>query len=121
MVTTKKTKRYLFPSEEEILLSSFDDEIEINNDDAIEEETIDSQTKIIKPEIFQDAKIAAEYMMNDTLNVLVDLSYIIKTENGERIAERIIDFLYGVSLPLHLFVTRINETTFIFSKEKVDE
>lgn len=116
MVTTKKTKKYLFPSEEDVLLSNFEEEEEV-----VEEELSDSQTKIIKPELFEDAKIAAEYMMDGVLNVVVDLSFIINEPNGTRIAERIIDFLYGVSLPLDLFVTRVNETTFIFSKEKVDE
>lgn len=116
MITTKKAKKYLFPSEEEILFSNFDEKEEI-----VEEEISDSQTKIIKPGLFEDAKIAAEYMMDGVLNVVIDLSYIINEVNGSRIAERIIDFLYGVSLPLDLFVTRVNETTFIFSKEKVDE
>ena len=41
-------------------------------------------------------------------------------ENGKRVAERIIDFLYGVSLPLNLYVARVNETTFIFSKEHLN-
>lgn len=117
MITTKKTKKYLFPSEEEILLSNFDEKEE----EILEEEVSDSQTRIIKPELFEDAKIAAEYMMDGVLNVVVDLSYIINEVNGSRVAERIIDFLYGVSLPLDLFVTRVNETTFIFSKEKVNE
>ena len=35
-------------------------------------------------------------------------------------AERIIDFLFGVSLPLNLYVARVNETTFIFSKEHLN-
>jgi len=112
MVTTKKGKRFLFPTEEEIILNNFDEE-----EDQQEIEENDSQTKIIKPEIFEDAKYIAECMMEGLQNVVVDLSYIINTENGRRIAERIIDFLYGVSLPLNLFVTRVNETTFIFSKE----
>ena len=56
-------------------------------------------------------------MMNGIPTVVVDLSYIVNEENGKRTAERIIDFLYGVSLPLKLYVTRVNETTFIFSVE----
>lgn len=113
MVTTKKSKRFLFPTEEELLFNNFDEE----DEEIIEEETSDAQTKIIKPEIFEDAKYIAEYMMEGMQNVVVDLSYIINIENGKRTAERIIDFLYGVSIPLKLYVTRVNETTFIFSKE----
>lgn len=114
MVNTKKNKKFLFPTEEDLFFDDFDDEEEVEE---IEEETSEVQTKIIKPEIFDDAKYIAECMMEGTLNVVVDLSYIINEENGKRIAERIIDFLYGVSMPLKLFVTRVNETTFIFSKE----
>lgn len=115
MVTTKKGKRYLFPTEEEVFLSNF----ESNEENEVEYDDNDSeiQTRIIKPEQFEDAKLASDAMMAGILNVVVDLSYIIKEENGKRIAERIIDFLYGVSIPLNLYVTRVNETTFIFSKE----
>lgn len=114
MVNTKKNKKFLFPTEEEIFLNNFDEE---EVEEEVEEETSEVQTKIIKPEVFEDAKYIAECMMQGTLNVVVDLSYIITEENGKRTAERIIDFLYGVSIPLKLFVTRVNETTFIFSKE----
>ena len=118
MVETKKNKRYLFPAEEDYFFSEFEDEIK---EEANEEENIDSerQTKIIKPEYFDDAKLACECMLAGIANVVVDLSFIIKEENGIRTAERIIDFLYGVSIPLNLYVTRVNETTFIFSKEQV--
>ena len=106
MVTTKKNKKFLFPTEEEV----------------VEEEVIESesQTRIIKPERFEDAKIAAKFMIEGFLNVVVDLSYIVTVENGKRVAERIIDFLFGVSLPLNLYVARVNETTFIFSKEHLN-
>ncbi len=120
MVTTKKTKKYLFPTEEEIIISNFNNYEEEKEKDIINEEN-DPQTRIIKPELFEDAKLIAETMMEGVLNVVVDLSYIIHVENGKRIAERIIDFLYGVSLPLDLYVTRVNETTFIFSKEQLNK
>lgn len=115
MVTTKKNKKYLFPTEEEIVFNTYEEE-------SIEEEIVESesQTRIIKPERFEDAKIAAKFMMEGFLNVVVDLSSIVNVENGKRIAERIIDFLFGVSLPLNLYVARVNETTFIFSKEHLD-
>lgn len=119
MVSTKKTNRFLFPTEEEYIYSNFEEDEEVVEEE--HEEVSDLQTRIIKPEIFEDAKVAANYMMDGILNVVVDLSYIIKEENGTRIAERIIDFLYGVSLPLELYVTRVNETTFIFSKEQVKD
>ena len=120
MVSTKKTKRFLFPTEEEIVFSSFEEENEEIKEEP-KEDFSDVQTRIIKPEIFEDARIAASCMMEGVLNVVVDLSYIVKVENGARIAERIIDFLYGVSLPLNLYITRVNETTFIFSKDQVKE
>lgn len=115
MVTTKKNKKYLFPTEEEIVFNTYEEE-------SIEEEIVESesQTRIIKPERFEDAKIAAKFMMEGFLNVVVDLSSIVNIENGKRIAERIIDFLFGVSLPLNLYVARVNETTFIFSKEHLN-
>ena len=34
--------------------------------------------------------------MDGFLNVVVDLSYIVTEENGKRVAERIIDFLFGL-------------------------
>ena len=92
----------------------------IENKETESEIESESQTRIIKPERFEDAKIAAKFMMEGFLNVVVDLSYIVTEENGKRIAERIIDFLYGVSLPLNLYVARVNETTFIFSKEHLN-
>ena len=112
MVTTKKNKKFLFPTEEEVVFNTYEEEV-------VEEEVIESesQTRIIKPERFEDAKIAAKFMIEGFLNVVVDLSYIVTVENGKRVAERIIDFLFGVSLPLNLYVARVNETTFIFSKE----
>ena len=115
MVTTKKNKKFLFPTEEEIVFNTYEEE-------SIEEEIVESesQTRIIKPERFEDAKIAAKFMMEGFLNVVVDLSSIVNIENGKRIAERIIDFLFGVSLPLNLYVARVNETTFIFSKEHLN-
>ena len=119
MVTTKKSKRYLFPTEEDYFFSEIENEIEEEKENSEENIDVESQTKIIKPEYFDDAKLASECMMAGIANVVVDLSYIIKEENGIRTAERIIDFLYGVSLPLNLYVTRINETTFIFSKDQV--
>lgn len=114
MVNTKKNKKFLFPTEEEMFFDEFDDTVE---EDVVEQEESDVQTKIIKPELFEDAKYIAECMIEGISNVVVDLSYIINIDNGKRTAERIIDFLYGVSIPLKLFVTRVNETTFIFSKE----
>ena len=115
MVTTKKNKKYLFPTEEEVVFNTYKEEV-------VEEEVIESesQTRIIKPERFEDAKIAAKFMIEGFLNVVVDLSYIVTVENGKRVAERIIDFLFGVSLPLNLYVARVNETTFIFSKEHLN-
>ena len=116
MVTTKKNKKFLFPTEDEVILTSYEEEEtyeEVSNES-------ESQTRIIKPERFEDAKIAAKLMMDGFLNVVVDLSYIVTEENGKRIAERIIDFLFGVSLPLNLYVARVNETTFIFSKEHLN-
>ena len=115
MVTTKKNKKFLFPTEEEVVFNTYEEEV-------VEEEVIESesQTRIIKPERFEDAKIAAKFMIEGFLNVVVDLSYIVTIENGKRVAERIIDFLFGVSLPLNLYVARVNETTFIFSKEHLN-
>ena len=115
MVTTKKNKKFLFPTEEEVVFDTYEEEV-------VEEEIIESesQTRIIKPERFEDAKIAAKFMIDGFLNVVVDLSYIVTIENGKRVAERIIDFLFGVSLPLNLYVARVNETTFIFSKEHLN-
>ena len=115
MVTTKKNKKFLFPTEEEVVFNTYEEEV-------VEEEVneSESQTRIIKPERFEDAKIAAKFMIEGFLNVVVDLSYIVTVENGKRVAERIIDFLYGVSLPLNLYVARVNETTFIFSKEHLN-
>ena len=115
MVTTKKNKKFLFPTEEEVVFDTYEEEV-------VEEEIIESesQTRIIKPERFEDAKIAAKFMIEGFLNVVVDLSYIVTVENGKRVAERIIDFLFGVSLPLNLYVARVNETTFIFSKEHLN-
>lgn len=115
MVTTKKNKKFLFPTEEEVVFNTYEEEV-------VEEEVIESesQTRIIKPERFEDAKIAAKFMIEGFLNVVVDLSYIVTVENGKRVAERIIDFLFGVSLPLNLYVARVNETTFIFSKEHLN-
>ena len=115
MVTTKKNKKFLFPTEEEVVFNTYEEEV-------VEEEVIESesQTRIIKPERFEDAKIAAKFMIEGFLNVVVDLSSIVNVENGKRIAERIIDFLFGVSLPLNLYVARVNETTFIFSKEHLN-
>ena len=115
MVTTKKNKKFLFPTEEEVVFDTYEEEV-------VDEEIIESesQTRIIKPERFEDAKIAAKFMIDGFLNVVVDLSYIVTIENGKRVAERIIDFLFGVSLPLNLYVARVNETTFIFSKEHLN-
>ena len=115
MVTTKKNQKFLFPTEEEVVFNTYEEEV-------VEEEVIESesQTRIIKPERFEDAKIAAKFMIEGFLNVVVDLSYIVSVENGKRVAERIIDFLFGVSLPLNLYVARVNETTFIFSKEHLN-
>ena len=119
MVTTKKNKRFLFPTEEDYFFSDIDNEIEEVEEE--EENTdVEGQTKIIKPEYFDDAKLACECMLAGIANVVVDLSYIINEENGVRTAERIIDFLFGVSLPLNLYVARVNETTFIFSKEHLN-
>ena len=89
----KKNKKFLFPTEDEVILTSYEEETyeEINTES-------ESQTRIIKPERFEDAKIAAKFMMDGFLNVVVDLSYIVTEENGKRVAERIIDFLFGVSL-----------------------
>jgi len=114
---TARGKKFLFPTEEEIIN---DYEVE----EIVEEEEVDTseqQTKIVKPELFEDAKFAAECMINGIPTVVVDLSYIVNEENGKRTAERIIDFLYGVSLPLKLYVTRVNETTFIFSVEHLKD
>ena len=58
MVTTKKNKKFLFPTEEEVVFNTYEEEV-------VEEEVneSESQTRIIKPERFEDAKIAAKFMM----------------------------------------------------------
>ena len=63
----------------------------------------------------KDSEEIAKEMMSGN-NVIVNLETLLRSEQGSKMATRIIDFLCGVAFGVKLNVNRINDSTFMFSK-----
>lgn len=127
----KKSKRFLFPTEEDDLYleeeiaqeedynkyeeysseNTFAPEYQQNSN--LREVKEVSETKIFKPHAFIDAKEIMQIMLKSN-SVIVDISDLINSENGQKEAEKIICYLCGVSDAIGFEVKKINLSTFFF-------
>jgi len=127
----KKSKRFLFPTEEDDLYleeeiaqeedyneyeeysseNTFAPEYQQNSN--LREVKEVSETKIFKPHAFIDAKEIMQIMLKSH-SVIVDISDLINSENGQKEAEKIICYLCGVSDAIGFEVKKINLSTFFF-------
>ena len=134
-----KIKRFLFPTEDETFLKDttlnsnvFNDNLNeqsqpmnvniphctVSDFDDEEENKVEpsvSQNVVFNPLTFNETEEIAREIINGN-NVIVNLEDLLKTENGPKVAMRIIDFLCGTSFACKVSVKRINDSTFIFSK-----
>ena len=127
----KKSKRFLFPTEEDDLYleeeiaheedyneyeeysseNTFAPEYQQNSN--LREVKEVNETKIFKPHAFIDAKEIMQIMLKSH-SVIVDISDLINSENGQKEAEKIICYLCGVSDAIGFEVKKINLSTFFF-------
>lgn len=131
----KRTKRFLFPTEEEDDLyleksieeeedypdfmssntsSNFTPEYQQNSNLREVREPI--ETKIFKPQGFADAKEIMQKMIKSH-SAIVDISDLLNSEQGQREAEKIICYLCGVSDAVGFEVKKINLSTFFFQSK----
>ncbi len=128
----KRTKRFLFPTEEDEDLyladnieeeNGISDSFNSNSSSAFTPEYQQSsnlrdtkeqiETKIFKPQNFADAKEIMQKMIKFH-SAIVDISDLLNSEQGQREAEKIICYLCGVSDAVGFEVKKINLSTFFF-------
>lgn len=130
----KKTKKFLFPTEEddelylEEEIQEEDESLYINQrqsssfapsyqqENLINETKEPIETKIFKPQGFIDAKEIMQQMLK-AHSAIVDISDLLTSESGQREAEKIICYLCGVSDAVGYEVKKINISTFFFQSK----
>ena len=74
-----------------------------------------NNNEVFNPMQFKDSVEIAQEILKGS-NVIVNFETLLRTENGNKVAMRIIDYLCGVCFACNMQVKRINDDTFMFLK-----